>query len=447
MPSVRQASQDFGVSRNTVLQAYMMLEQRGRIAPRPQSGYYVRSAGFDALPRPRMPPPPAGSTQVDISSIIFEIWGADTRRATVRMGSLFPAPDLLPLRQLNRLFARYVRDVDPFIAAEVVPPGSPELRRQIAKRYLARGYPVLPEEITITDGGLDAMNLCLSAVAKAGDTVAVSQPCFPTQLLALERYGLKVVEVPVDAEYGMDLQKLADAIARHKIKAVLSMTTFQNPMGCTMPDERKRELVDLLAKHEIPLIEDDVNAELAFDGVHRKPAKAYDKQGLVLHFSSFSTWLALGHRVGWVAAGRFTPRVLALQHISALSPSAYSQLAVYEYLVHGPVERNLNTLRETLRSNLHKLVDGINDHFPEHTSVTQPEGGYLLWVRLQEKIDSMALYREALAKGISIAPGPMFCPRNGLRNYMRLNFGVLWNERADAAVRQLGTLAKKQFQR
>ena len=445
VPSIRRASSQFEVSPGTVLQAYMHMEQDGLISPRPHSGYYVRSRDFGKLPLPHTAMPPGDSTDVDVTSVIYEIWDADTQKGTIRLGSLFPDPELLPLRQLNRLFGRYVRSVDPFIAAESIPPGSEALRREISRRHLANGCQCLPDEITITEGQLDAMNLCLSAVANAGDTVVTTAPCFASQLLALENHGLKVVQIPVDPKDGPSIEKLEEAIRQHEIAGVLLMTNFHNPVGCTMQDERKRALVELLAEHEIPLIEDDSNGELAFDNKPRRPAKVFDKKGLVLYFSTFSTWLALGHKVGWIAAGRYMSKVLALQYITALSPSAYSQLAISRQLTHGAVKRDLQNLRATLQMNLHALTDLIRRDFPAGTCVSRPDGGYFLWVEFPQGVETLTLYKQMRAHGMSIAPGPMFCPRGTLRNFVRLNYGHVWDEKVEACVRELGRLAKKQL--
>ena len=141
-------------------------------------------------------------------------------------------------------------------------------------------------------------------MTKPGDAVVVESPCFYACLQSLERNGLRAIEVPTHPRDGIDLDALEAAIARHSPSACWLMPTFQNPLGSTMPAERKRALVELLARHGIPLVEDDVYAELHFGGTRALPAKAFDRDGLVMHCSSFSKSLAPGYRIGWVAAGR-----------------------------------------------------------------------------------------------------------------------------------------------
>src|SRR5690606_15454760 len=185
-------------------------------------------------------------------------------------------------------------------------PGDAQLRRQIALRYLVDGLQVPPEEIVITNGALEALNLCLDAIgAVHGDTILIESPAFYAALQAIERKGLQAVEVPAHPSRGADLEAMERAIRQHRPKACWLMTNFQNPTGSLMPDENKRALVELLSRYDIPLIEDDVYSELYFGDKRPLPAKAFDSAGLVLHCSSFSKCLAPGYRIGWVAPGRY----------------------------------------------------------------------------------------------------------------------------------------------
>ena len=220
--------------------------------------------------------------------------------------------------------AAHLKRQDPLDTVEDLSPGNPALRRQIALRYLIAGINIPASDIVVTNGALEALNLCLQAVTRPGDTVIVEAPTFYGALQALERQGLKALEVPTHPRTGMDLDALESAIARHRPAACWLMTQFQNPLGSLMPDERKRQLVELLTRHDIPLIEDDVYGELYFGATRPVPAKAYDTQGLVLHCSSFSKCLAPGYRIGWASAGRYTQRVqrLAVVHAVGVRPGA-----------------------------------------------------------------------------------------------------------------------------
>lgn len=442
LPSVRQASISRGVSPSTVFQAYYLLEARGLIRARERSGYYV-IAGAKALPpEPEAASRPDGrSLHLDVSHLVFDILRAIRQRDVVPFGSAFPSPLLFPLPRLAKSMASTVQHMDPWSTVDDLTPGSAGLRRQIALRYLAEGLNIQPDEIVITNGALEALNLCLLAVAKPGDAVVVESPTFYAALQALERLGLKAIEVPTHPREGIDLAALGKALQRYKPKACWLMSNFQNPLGSLMPDEKKRELVELLARHDVPLIEDDVYGELYFSGKKPPPAKAFDSMGLVMHCSSFSKCLAPGYRVGWVAAGRYAAAVARLKITTSLSTSAPAQAALADYLGKGGYDRHLRQLRHSLSVQQSAVMEAVARHFPAGTRATRPSGGYFLWLELPHGANAIEIHRQAIALGISIAPGPMFSARHGFGNCLRLNYGHPMDKRAADALATLGKLA------
>ncbi|MCE3263620.1 MAG: GntR family transcriptional regulator [Pseudoduganella sp.] len=441
LPSVRQQQERRGVSPSTVFQAYYQLEARGLIESRPRSGYYVAPRRV-AAPEPEVSRPDAASTLVDVSELVFQVLEASRAPGNVPFGSAFPSPLLFPLDKLGRAVAASMRHIDPWSTVADLPPGNAELRRQIALRYQLDGVHVSPDDIVITNGALEALNLCLQAVARPGDTVLVESPSFYAALQALERIGLKAVEVATHPRDGIDLDALAVALAQHKPRACWLMTSFQNPLGSLMPPQKKQALVELLALHEVPLIEDDVYGELYFGAQRPALAKRFDSLGIVMHCSSFSKCLAPGFRVGWAAAGRFARQVERLKLTTSLAAAMPSQLALAQYLGQGGYERHLRQLRSALAGQQQRMLAAVAAHFPPGTRVTQPQGGYFLWVVLPEAVDALALHGQALAQGISIAPGPMFSAKRAFRNCIRLNYGHAWDARQEAAVATLGALAR-----
>lgn len=441
LPSVREACATRGVSPSTVFQAYYLLEARGLIRARPRSGYYVNTRGDSLPPEPDTSHPDGESTELAISERIFDILGSVRNRDVTPLGSAFPSPLLFPLPRLAQAMAAHLKRQDPLDTMEDLSPGNPALRRQIALRYLIDGMDVGVDEIVITNGALEALNLCLQAVARPGDTVIVEAPTFYGALQALERQGLKALEVPTHPRTGVDLDAMESAIKRHRPKACWLMTQFQNPLGSLMPDDKKRQLVELLARHEIPLIEDDVYGELYFGAARPVPAKAYDQHGLVLHCSSFSKCLAPGYRIGWASAGRYTQRVQRLKLSSTLSASGPAQGALAEYLEQGGYDRHLRRLRETLQAQQDLMANAIAQGFPAGTRVTRPQGGFFLWLDMPAAVDALALHRQALARGISVAPGPIFSASGQFGNALRLNYGHPWSASQADAIRALGEMA------
>ena len=444
MPSVRKLTRSRSISPGTVLAAYGVLEDRGLIEARPRSGYYVAVRKSPVLPPPDMHRPDGWSTAVDVSELVFDVLASTKDRTVVPLGSAFPSPLLFPFRQLIRALTSPGHEFDPWQTVKDLSPGNLELRRLIARRYLESGCTIDAEEIVITSGAMEALNICLQAVTQPGDVVAIETPAFPPALQAIEGARLRAVEIPTDPLRGVDLNALEVALARHRVKACWFMTTFQNPLGSLMAESDKKALVELLARHEVPLIEDDVYAELYLNGVRPRPAKAFDTAGLVMHCSSFSKNLAPGFRVGWVAPGRYARQVSQRKLISSLSASVPAQLAIAVYLTQGGYERHLRQLRAALAAQQHRMLQAVSRHFPEGSRVTSPEGGYFVWVELPAAVDSLALHRSAMQAGISISPGPMFSAQRGFRNCLRLNYGHTWSDEMDRAVATLGALIAKQ---
>lgn len=441
LPSVRQASASRGVSPSTVFEAYYLLEARGLIRARERSGYYVTAGAKAHLPEPVIGARPDGdSTAVDVSELVFDILESTKMRDVVPFGSAFPSPLLFPLPRLARSMASSVQAMDPWSTVDDLTPGNASLRRQIALRYLADGMSVHTDEIVITNGALEALNLCLHAVARPGDAVIIESPAFYGALQALEGFGVKAIQVATHPRDGIDLAELAAALERHAPKACWLMTNFQNPMGSLMSDEKKQAVVELLAAHDVPLIEDDVYGELYFGSKRPLPAKAYDRKGLVMHCSSFSKSLAPGYRVGWAVPGRFTRDVARLKLTRTLSASAPAQAALADYLAKGGYDKHLRQLRHALSTQQEAMLQAIERHFPPGTRATRPDGGYFIWVELPGRADTIAIHRQALSLGISVAPGPMFSAQRSFANCLRLNYGHAWDTRAEAAMATLGRL-------
>jgi DNA-binding transcriptional MocR family regulator len=440
MPSLRQIIAQHGVSQSTVFRAYYLLEKWGLIRAQERSGYYVAPGASVTAKRAPHATALAESGKVDISDLVFSVLDAARHPGIVPLGSAFPSPLLFPLPRLAKSLAQGARLLSPWSTVVDLPPGNEHLRRQIALRYMGMGISQPMEEIVVTNGALEALNLCLMAVTRPGDVVAVESPGFYAALQAIERLDLRAVEIPVDPTTGLNLDALAEALKKHPIRACWFMTNFQNPTGVTLSLEKKKALVELLAQHEVPLIEDDVYGELHFQPEYPLPALAFDTQGLVMHCSSFSKTLAPGYRIGWVSAGRFADKVQRLKLMTTISASIPVQAGVADYLQHGGYDKHLRKLRGALRTQLGEMDAAIERWLPQGVRRTHPEGGYFLWLEFPDAIDAMELHRLAIAQGISLAPGPIFSATHGFENCVRLNFGHPWSPRIDDAMRVLGEL-------
>jgi DNA-binding transcriptional MocR family regulator len=379
-----------------------------------------------------------------VSELVFQILESTRQRDCVPLGSAFPSPELFPMRQLGRHLAAVSSHLDPWSTVEHLPPGSPQLRAQIARRYRLMGADVAPEEIVITAGALEALTLALQVVTAPDDIVAIEAPCFYGCLQAIEGAGRRVVEIPATPAQGLDVAVLERTLERVPVKACWFMTSFHNPLGASVTPAAMQRVVQLLAARDIPLIEDNVYAELYFGPQRPRITKVWDRQGLVLDCGSFAKSLAPGYRLGWIAAGRFATALRNRKITTSLATSIPIQAAIARYLDSGVYDRHLRRLRTTLARQQSLLVAALTRYFPSGCHWIRPAGGYQLWVQLPPGADALALQATALEHGISVAPGPIFSSRREFAAAIRINYGHPWNTATERALKTLGELLKAQ---
>ncbi len=440
VPSVRRLSEQWKVSIATVLEAYRLLENDGLLEARPQSGYYVRERAYPVPAEPDVSSPPGAPTTVNVIDVALRVLKTARRSDIVQLCLTTPHPEYLPVARLNRIAAAIARRDTGALHRYDFPPGLPALRQQIARRMLETGCEVAPDDIVITSGCQEAVTLCLRAVARPGDVIAVESPTYYGTLQTIESLGMKALEVPTHPRDGISLEALELALERHRVRACVLVPSFSNPLGACMPDDNRRRLVRLLAEQEIPLIEDDINGDLSFTAPRPKAVKAFDRKGLVLYCSSFSKTLSPGSRIGWTVPGRWRMQTEHLKYVSTMATPTLQQMVVEEFLAHGGYDRYLRGMRPVYAQNAERTIQAIARFFPSGTRVTKPTGGFVLWVELPPKVDAFEMNRRALERGIAIAPGPLFSAKQKYRHFIRLTFTVPWSERVEQALFTLGRL-------
>ncbi|MDF2692170.1 MAG: gntR [Labilithrix sp.] len=439
LPSVRRLSEERGVSIATVLSAYAILEGRGLTESRPKSGHFVRIRRSPDAPVPALPRRTPAAARVSSPPDADDLIRAMSRdRGLVPLGTAFVAPELLPLRRLNALLATVAREGGgPGGSYEDVR-GQKPLRRQLARCAVSWGTVLDEDDFVVTNGASEALHLALGAITKPGDVIAVESPAYFGLLRIAEVHSLRAIEIPTDARTGLDLDALDDAIRSSPVRAVLATPNFQNPLGARMPDENKQRLVKMLARRDIPLVEDDVYGDLSFDGTRPRLAKAFDDRGNVLLCGSFSKTLAPGYRVGWIAPGRFREAVERRKFAQVVASPSAMQMAIAEFLGEGGYERHLRRLRRTLAAQCARYRDAVGEAFPPGTRISQPQGGFVLWVELPSSADGDAIQRRALERGIAVAPGSIFSARRRFGHCLRISTGHPWSPRIERAIATLG---------
>lgn len=445
LPSLRRMSTRIGVSIPTVRQAYVELERQRRIESRPQSGFYVRGFAGNELVRsaPRFR---AGAKPQAVAcrSLMERVYDGIHQPQVLPFGIANPCMAKSAAKSLHRTMKRVMARADERSLAYAPTMGEPGLRRQIAFRYLDTvGSHVEPDNVCITNGGQEALLLALSSVAQAGDIIAVESPTYHGVLELIESLGMLAIEVETCPEEGVQIDALQKTLAAHPVKACLFSTTLSNPLGVSMPDDKRRELVALIDASDVVLIEDDVYGELLFDGRRPKPAEFHSRSGRVLTCGSFSKTAAPGYRIGWLISDRFSDEIGRRKRAYSCSSGLLQQLTLAEFLASGDYDRYLKTLRPVLQCNAERMSAAVASHFPPETRTSKPVGGSVLWLELPESVDSEHLFDRAIVAGISIAPGRLFSPCNRYRNFIRLSFGHPWSSKIDTGLQKLGQLVSQ----
>jgi DNA-binding transcriptional MocR family regulator len=441
VPSVRAVSEQHGISISTVLQAYRLLEDRGALVARPQSGFYVAPARSGALALPSASRASAKASTVSISGAVAALLEHASNPALVPLGCAVPDAALLQSTRLDLALARAARQHGARYNIYCPPHGEPRLRREIARRAMRFGHALSPDDVLVTSGCTEALMLALSAVAKHGDTIAIESPTYLGLLHTLEVLGLKAFELPTDPMRGIDIDALARLLDREPVAACALSSNINNPLGSTMAEADKRALLALLAQHAVPLIEDDVYGDIYFSRERPKPFIALDGGANTIYCSSFSKSLAPGYRVGWIAAGAYAKPVMERKLAFSLCGAVLPQVALADFLETGAYDAHLRAIRRLFEENLARMTRAIEASFPADTKVSRPVGGFFLWLELPKRFDSRVLFDRAIEQGICFAPGDVFSASRRFRNCLRLSAAHVWNHRIEDGVRRLGRLA------
>jgi DNA-binding transcriptional MocR family regulator len=446
LPSVRRFAQERSVSVATVLEAYMRLENAGLIEVRPKSGHFVRRRSA-LTAEPRRPRSCSTPSRVTVSDAYTKILAAMRDPELLPLGCATVDQAFLPIQALNRLVIQVTREMTTVGARYEGAPGLVTLRRQIARRAVEVGVALGENDLCTTVGATEAMSLALRAIAKPGDVIAVESPAYFGVLQAIEGLGLRALEVPANPRTGLDVAVFEETLRSQPIRALVVTPTVSNPLGAVMSDEDRERLVKLTRRYDVPIIEDDVYAELVFDGSRPRPLRAFagpSEDSHVLLVSSVSKTLAPGYRVGWIAGGRWHDQILRLKFSHTLACPTLPGMAVAEFLASGGYDRHLRRLRAAMASNIERYREAIATEFPEGTRVSVPRGGFVLWIELPPGVDALQLHDQALRHRIVIAPGPLFSARQRFTNFIRISTGAPWSERIAEGLRTLGRLVARE---
>ncbi len=443
LPSLRKMSLRIGVSIPTVRQAYIELERQRQVESRPKSGFYVRNLAANDIV---LPSTAINGKPVALScrSLMERVYDGINHPDLVPLGIANPCMAKPAAKSLHRAMKRVMSRAEERSLGYASTLGEPGLRRQIAFHYLdTTGAKIDPDSICITNGGQEALLLSLKAVASAGDIIAVESPTYHGVLELIDSLGMLALEVETCPEEGVMIAELDRTLSEHSVTACVFSTTLGNPLGVTMSDEDRIRLVKVLEKHDVVLIEDDVYGDLRFDGYRPTPAQFLNSKARIITCGSFSKTAAPGYRIGWVVAGAQIDRIAHLKRAFSCSSGLLQQMTLADFLGSGDYNRHLKLLRPVLQRNADRMSALVADYFPKETRSSKPVGGSVQWLELPQSIDAAQLLDDAIAAGISIAPGNIFSPCDCYSNFVRLSYGHPWGQRTEDAIKWLGDTVTK----
>jgi len=452
LPASRQLAHDLGVNRITVENAYSELEADGLVFSRVGSGTYV-------LPQNPLPPISKSNSEID-----WPLWQQNlpARNAVTKLAAteemLKAAGHPNPIN-----FASGISDARHFPAEEFRKTlqvvmrrdgiaameygernGYAPLREGITHILASQGLQTRPEAILITAGSQQAIALVCQVLLKPGDVILVENPTYSIAIELFRALGFQIVGIPMD-NLGMQVGKLEKLLQQHHPKLIYTIPNFHNPTGTCLNSSRRRELIVLAERYNVPILEDDFVGDLRYEGRTQASLKALDPCGQVIYVSTFSKMLMPGLRVGFlVADGPVYDSLLGIKRLSDLATSTLIQRALEAYVTVGRYQAYLRRSCQIFRKRRDAMVTAINHYLPASVSFDPPQGGLHLWLRLPEDLSSDELLPLACQEGVAFAPASNFYPEGtGDLSWMRLNFVASSTDEIEEGTRRLGKAIKR----
>lgn len=442
LPSVRETARREGVSVATAVQAYRALEDARLIEARPRSGHFV-AARTPRLPEPGPSDPAPGAVAVDLGHIGLQMRRLAHEPGYVSFGAAAPHEDLFDQDRIRRTVNRAVQRHRRLLCHYTTGAGRLELRRAVARHALGMGCAIDPAQVAITNGCIEAITLALRAATRPGDVVALESPTYFGFLQVLESLHLRALEIPTHPRTGMSVDALRLALDTQPVRAVLVVPTLSNPLGSVMPAAERRRLALLAAERDVPVIEDAIYNDLCEHDDARRAVRSFDATGHVMLCGSFTKTVAPGLRLGWIDGGRWAARVRRLKESTSGAQTPVLELALAELLSQPGQAASCRHLRAAVAARVDEARGAISESFPRGTRVTDPPGGFILWLELPRQVDSLTLFEACLDERICIGPGVLFSATDRYRHCIRLGVGGTWNDAQVDALRRVGAIATR----
>ena len=388
----------------------------------------------------------ASRAQAMTSSVIRELLKLTEQPDVISFAGGLPAAELFPIREFREACEYVLTSIGGKALQYGATEGYTPLRRFLCEKMQKYHVPAEEENILITNGSQQALDLVGRIFLDEGDVIVTERPTYLGALQAWRAYQPKFATVPIDDD-GMCVDMLEDVLKAHqgKVKFIYALPNFHNPAGTTIPLERRKELVRLAAKYGVPIIEDDPYGELRFEGKDVLPIETLHKEN-VIYLSTFSKTLAPGIRLGWVAApSKIISKLVQAKQGADLHTGTFVQMVAHDICQRGLLRGHVRKVRGAYRERRDAMLEAMEEFFPKDVSWTRPQGGLFLWVRLPEHVDTTKFMEVALEEKVAFVPGSAFFPEGDGRNTMRLNFSYCRPETIREGIQRLGRALLKEF--
>lgn len=356
-----------------------------------------------------------------------------------------PAPELFPLKEIAELTKRIIETEGKIALQYTTTEGFGLLREIIASERMKKaGVTATANQILITAGSQQGIDFCARLLLNDGDTVICENPSYLGALNVFNTFNAKYVPVAMDDD-GMRVDELEKALQAHpEAKVIYTIPDFQNPTGRTLSVERRKRVAELAAQYQVLVMEDNPYGELIFEGERNPAIKHFDKEGWVIYLGSFSKTFCPGYRVGWMCTNEdLLDKFIMLKQVADLQCSTIAQREIAYYLRENPLDDHIHEITAVYKKRRDLMIESIDKYFPAGVKRTYPLGGLFTWVELKPEINAADLLVEALKENVAFVPGGAFFPNGGNKNYIRLNYSNMTEERIVEGIERLGQVIKR----
>lgn len=378
-------------------------------------------------------------------SAIREILKVSERPDIISFAGGMPAPELFPIGAVAQAHASVFADEGPESLQYSTTEGWRPLREWVSDRMKRKGIDAHPDNVLMTSGSQQGIDLAARIFLEPGDTIIVENPCYLAALQTFSSYEASFIAVDSDDE-GMNVDQVEAALSNSKPKFIYIVSEFHNPKGTSLSTARRHKLVELSSRHQVPILEDDPYGELRYRGEARPPLAALDREGLVIYLSTFSKTISPGMRLGWAVSSPELIRAMVIaKQASDLHTSTVEQRAAARMLEEFDYDGHVAMLRREYGARCEAMLEAIAKEFPAGCRSTRPEGGLFVWVELPTSVSGQELFEEALADKVAFVPGASFFASEPKDNFIRLNFSNRPPDTIREGISRIGTILKKRL--